>query len=622
MSICLARDLRDHEVVSQVQSLFLNWQNVKFDDQKSILRFISYEGQKATTSYILDEPPPITDHLLLNSPMALWKITGGTVYDPKHGADGRVQDIWIDGSQVTSPPSDPAVKPSRTLDAQGLVIMPGGVDMHCHIAGPKVNVARKMRPEDKRVAPPIKRTQLTRSGTGGSVPSTFATGYLYAGMGYTTAFDAAIPPLFARHAHEELHDTPVLDKGFYVLVGNNHYCMQQIKAGETDRLRAYVAWLLGATRAYALKLVNPGGVEVWKQGGGNVFSIDDNVPDFNVTPRQIIREIARTAQDLGLPHAIHIHCNNLGLPGNWITTLDTMKAVEGHRAHLTHIQFHSYGGDPNETERFGSQVQPLANYVNSHPNLTVDVGQVMFGETTSLTGDGPLGYFLHQITGRKWFSADSEMEEGCGIVPITYKDRSFVHAMQWAIGLEWFLSVEDPWRVVLSTDHPNGGNFQAYPQIISLLMSHQRRLEMLAQVHPRVQNRSMLKDMDREYSLYEIAIITRAGPARILGLDNKGHLGPGADADITLYQPDDDRERMFQFPRYVIKAGQIVIDDGSFSASPNGKTFYVAPSFDEGAIPDIQQWFETHYTIQFANYPIDPRTIPYATAVPLRTVNG
>ena len=547
--------------------------------------------------------------------MSIWKITGGNVYDPKNGVDGEVRDIWIDGSRIVAAPADPDLKPERTLDARGLVIMPGGVDMHCHIAGPKVNVARKMRPEEKRLAPPIKRTTHTRSGTGGSVPSTFATGYLYAGMGYTTAFDAAIPPLFARHAHEELHDTPLLDKGFYVLVGNNHYCMQQIKENEGNRLRAYLSWLLGATRAYALKLVNPGGVEVWKQGGGNVHTIEDSVGEFDVTPRQIIREVAQAAQELALPHAVHIHCNNLGLPGNWTTTLDTMKAIDGYRAHLTHIQFNSYGGDPNNTARFGSKVQPLAQYVNDHPNLTVDVGQVMFGETTSLTGDGPLGYYLHKVTGRKWFSGDSEMEEGCGIVPITYKDKSFVHAMQWAIGLEWFLSIDDPWRVVLSTDHPNGGNFQAYPQIVSLLMSRALRKEMLEQVHPWVRQRSALREMDREYSLYEIAIVTRAGPAKILGLEQKGHLGPGADADITLYQSDDDRLRMFQFPRYVVKAGQIIIDDGEFRASPDGRTFYVAPNFDEEVIPDIQQWFEKHYTIQFANYPISDRAIPHAEQV-------
>ena len=560
--------------------------------------------------------------------MSILVIKNGILYDPANGIDGQVRDVWIEDGRIVAAPSGPGPGPGasaradRTLDATGLVVMPGGVDMHCHIAGPKVNVARKMCPEDKRLATPIVRSAHTRSGTGGSVPSTFATGYLYAGMGYTTAFDAAIPPLFARHAHEELHDTPVLDKGMYVLVGNNHYCMQQIKAGETARLRSYLAWLLGATRAYALKLVNPGGVEQWKQGGGNVHAIDDEVDGFGVTARQIVREIGRSAAAMGLPHAVHIHCNNLGLPGNWQTTLDTMAAIEGSRAHLTHIQFHSYGGEPNETAHFGSKVQPLADYVNDHPNLTVDVGQVLFGETTSLTGDGPLGYYLHKVTGRKWFSGDSEMEEGCGIVPITYKDKSFVNAMQWAIGLEWFLSVKDPWRVVLSTDHPNGGNFQAYPQVVSLLMSSALRKQMLERVHPRVRKESPLNEMDREYSLQEIAIVTRAGPARILGLSHKGHLGSGADADITLYQPDDDRQRMFQFPRYVVKAGQVIIDDGEFQGAPNGRTFYVAPPHDPETIPDIRDWFEQYYTIQFANYPLDEYAVESAEAVPCRPDGG
>src|SRR5438309_10979867 len=126
--------------------------------------------------------------------------------------------------------------------------MPGGVDMHAHIAGPKVNVARKMRPEDKRKAPPVRRTPFTRSGTTGSVPSTFATGYLYAGLGHTTAFDAAIPPLGARHAHEELHDTPLIDKRVFVLFGNNHYVLRQVAANERETLRAFAAWLLAAAQ--------------------------------------------------------------------------------------------------------------------------------------------------------------------------------------------------------------------------------------------------------------------------------------------------------------------------------------------------------------------------------------
>src|SRR5262245_6686958 len=230
--------------------------------------------------------------------MTLLKITNGTVYDPANGIDGVVQDIWIQDGKVIAPPAQPDVRPDKVLDATGLVVMPGGVDMHAHIAGPKVNVARKMRPEDKRKAPPVRRTPWTRSGTGGSVPSTFATGYLYAGLGYTTAFDAAIPPLGARHAHEEFHDTPVIDKGFLVLFDNNHYVLRSIARNEPQKLHAYAGWLLSAAKGYGMKLVNPGGVEAWKEGAGNVNGLDTPVEKFGVRPRQIITALAQTAMDL------------------------------------------------------------------------------------------------------------------------------------------------------------------------------------------------------------------------------------------------------------------------------------------------------------------------------------
>jgi formylmethanofuran dehydrogenase subunit A len=544
----------------------------------------------------------------LNRNMTLLKIANGAVYDPANNIDGVVMDLWVRDGKIVAPPvadTPGSPIPDKTLDAAGLVVMPGGVDMHAHIAGPKVNVARKMRPEDKRRAPMIMRTPFTRSGTTGSVPSTFATGYLYGGMGYTTAFDAAIPPLGARHAHEEFHDTPIIDKGFFILMGNNHYALKAIADKDPQKLNAFAAWLLDSAKAYAIKLVNPGGVEVWKEGAHNVHSLDDNVPAFHVTPRQIIQGLAQTAMDLGLPHPVHIHCNNLGLPGNWKTTLATMDALEGRRAHLTHIQFHSYGGGDEDEGTFCSHVSQLADYVNAHKNLTVDVGQVMFGETTSMTGDGPLGYYLHKVLGRKWFNGDTEMEAGCGIVPITYKDKSTIHALQWAIGLEWYLLVNDPWRIGMSTDHPNGGSFLAYPEIVQLLMDRTYREEILKRVPAKVRERCILKDLDREYSLYEIAIITRASPARMLGLKHKGHLGVGADADITIYTPSKDKKAMFELPRFVIKAGEIVVEQGEIRAVVEGRTQHVAPGFDAGMMPDIQKWFEAYYTIQFANYPVD-----------------
>lgn len=545
-------------------------------------------------------------------------IAGGTVYDPANGVDGQVRDLWISDGRIVEAPTDPAVRPARTIDARGLVVMPGGIDMHCHIAGPKVNVARKMRPEEKRRSELLHSTSVTHSGTMGSVPSTFATGYKYIGLGYTTAFDAAIPPLGARHAHEEFEDTPCLDKGFYVLMGNNHYVMQSLQRNSPEQLKTFVAWLLASTKGFAAKLVNPGGVEVWKSHqAGNVSGLDQKVDHFEVTPRQIIQGVAQAVDALRLPHSVHIHCNNLGMPGNWSTTLETMQSLEGHRGHITHAQFHSYGGGDADENTFNSKVAPLAEYVNSHPNLTVDVGQVLFGETTSMTGDGPLGYYLSKVYGGKWFSGDTEMESGCGITPIKYRNKSLVHALQWAIGLEWYLLVEDPWRVVMSTDHPNGGSFLAYPQIIRLLMDRTYRQDILKSCHPLVRERSMLADLTREYTLNEIAIITRAGPARILGLKTKGHLGPGADADITIYTPHENKETMFEMPRTVIKSGRVLVDQGEIRETLIGKTLHVDPDYDREMEPAIQDWFEKYYSIRWRNYPVDLSYLHESAVVPM-----
>ncbi len=543
---------------------------------------------------------------------SMLRIVNGRVYDPINGVDGEVRDICVkDGKIVEDVPPE-----ARRIDASGMVVMPGGVDIHCHIAGPKVNLARKLQPEDHRfdVHP---RTPFTRSGSGGTVPSTFATGYRYAMLGYTTAMEAAVPPLGARHTLEELHDTPIIDKGFFVLLGNNVLLYQLLKEGRREEFRHAVAWWLNAARAYTPKLVNPGGAEPWKERNANVTDLDEEIATFGLTPRQVIEALVDTANELGLPHPAHIHCNNLGVPGNYKTTLETMRTLEGRRAHITHIQFHSYGGEPGG--RMTSKAPEIAEYINKHPEISADVGQVMFGRATGMTADAPLAWMLHQVSGNKWVNVDVEHESGCGIVPFVYQERNYVHALQWGVGLELFLLTEDPWRMVLSTDHPNGGSFLSYPRLIRLLMDREFRNEQIRAVNQRAMRETvLLDDLEREYTLYEIAIITRAGPARLLGLRDKGHLGVGADADITIYDEDEDKEKMFSTPRYVIKDGKVIIEDGELRADHEGRLLHVAPEYDPGVEEVIRPFFEEYYTIQFANYPVGEEYLHRHQVVPTR----
>ncbi len=527
------------------------------------------------------------------------RIVNGNVYDPINSIDNEIREICIKDGKIVDSVADDATR----IDALGMVIMPGGVDIHCHIAGPKVNLARKLQPEDHR-RDPHPGTAYTRSGTGGTVPSTFATGYRYATLGYTTAMEAAVTPIGARHTLEELHDTPVIDKGFYVLLGNNVFLQRLLKEGRHDEFRHAVAWWINSTKAYTTKLVNPGGDEPWKgKRNSNVTDLDEKSDVFDISPRQIIEAFVKTADDLGLPHPPHIHCNNLGHSGNYKTTLETMRTAGDKRLHIAHIQFHSYGGEPGKNPE--SKAVEIAEYINSHPNITCDVGQVMFGKATIMTADAPLAYMLRGISKNKWVNADTECESGCGIVPFSYQENIFVHALQWAIGLELFLLSKDPWRIILSTDHPNGGSFMNYPKLIRLLMDKEFRKEEIARVNQKAMDKCQLKDFDREYTLNEIAIITRAGPARALGLKNKGHLGIGADADVTIYDNQEDKELMFSAPRYVIKSGEMIIHNHEFKGDHIGRVLHVAPGYDETIAEKVRTFFEEYYSIEFDNYAVD-----------------
>ncbi|HEY2258216.1 MAG TPA: amidohydrolase family protein, partial [Solirubrobacteraceae bacterium] len=203
------------------------------------------------------------------------RISGAAIHDPANDVDGEVRELCLQDGKVVAEVGPEA----RRIDARGMVAMPGGVDIHAHIAGPAVNAARKLSPDDRR-HDLLDRTELLRSGTGGLVPSTFATGYRYSLLGYTTVVEAAAPPLAARHVLSELRDTPMIDKAFLILMGNNQVLFELIResgGAVTPQIRDAVAWWLQATGGYGVKLVNPGGVELWKQTGGDVGSLDDEV---------------------------------------------------------------------------------------------------------------------------------------------------------------------------------------------------------------------------------------------------------------------------------------------------------------------------------------------------------
>lgn len=525
----------------------------------------------------------------------LTRLTGARVFDPVNQLAGTVRDVWVRDGHICEAPTNPQAA-DRTIDLRQKVLMAGAIDIHSHIAGGNVNNARVLLPEQ----------HLALQARYADYPfmnarwSAFDVGYRYAEMGFTTVVEPAVLPLNAAQAHAELADIPIIDKAGLAIVGNDDFLLRLLRDGaDQERINDYIAWILHSTRCLGVKVINAGGATSFKLNQRQL-SLDEEVPMYGMTSRNILQAVQRAVVALGIPHPIHVHCNNLGVAGNVATAEATMEAAGGLPMHLAHIQFYGYG---NEGKRgFSSGASRLIAAMNRHPNVTIDVGQVLFGQTVTISGD-----VLRQFDARgiaspaKWTVWEAE-DGGGGIVPFNYRERNFVNSMQWAIGLEIFLLMDDPSRVFFTTDHPNGAPFTAYPDLFRLLMDRDYRDHCLQRIHPAAAEQSLLRHLSREYSFADIAEMTRAAPARLLGLPDRGHLTPGAVADIAVYHDNADRAAMFRHAHLVMKDGVVVVQDGRVTCATQGHVHAVAPPFDPGIETPLSNYFDRFHLCRMEHF--------------------
>ena len=529
------------------------------------------------------------------------KLQNARIYDPINRINGKIRDLYIKNNKIIDKPGR-GEKISKVINLKNKIIMAGGIDIHSHIAGGKVNLARLLLPEEHRKYLYSSSDKL-RSGSGLGTCSSFHIGYKYAKLGYTAVFEPATLPSNARSTIIEMSDIPFIDKGTYTVLSNDDFLLKLIqKKSNQKKINDYVAWILQSTKGLGIKIVNPGGINAFKFNQREL-DLDEKNKKYGITPRSILKVLTKSLIDLKAPHPIHVHGCNLGVPGNVNTTIKQISAVEGKPMHLTHIQYHSY--DNKGDKKFSSGANLLAENINKNKNITCDVGQIMFGQTVTASADTMSQYRNHHFAHpKKWICADIECDAGCGIVPFEYRDKNFVNSLQWAIGLELFLLIKDPWRIYLTTDHPNGAAFTAYPRIIKLLMDKSYRDNEFEKINKQAQKSSVLKNLKREYSLYDIAILTRAGPAKVLGLNNIGHLGLGAKANITVYNDKQDKEEMFEKPFMVLKDGEIIVKNGNIQKVFNGKFYTAETDYDKSIEKEIKPYFEKYMGRRMENFKI------------------
>ena len=526
----------------------------------------------------------------------LTRIAGGRIVDPANDRD-EVGDIWMRDGRIVEPPAGALA--GATYDAAGKIVMAGAIDIHSHIAGWNVNTARLLLSQKRKPGTsPAAAVPLARAQN-----STFETGCLYAAMGFTTVVEPAVSPHYALHAHIELADTPIIDKAILTILGNDDYLLGLLQAEEGNAaIEDYVAWTLEMSHGLGIKVVNAGGAAAFKDNVRS-FSFDDIVPSYGVSSRTIVKALQRAVDALGVPHPLHVHCNNLGLAGNVETALTTIAAAEGLPLHLAHLQFYGYGKEGDRG--FSSAAALLAEAVNANESVTIDVGQVMFGQTVTISSDVLRQFNARgRASPRKWLILDGD-SNGAGIVPYNYRRNDYYNAAQWAVGLELFLLIEDPSRVFFTTDHPNGAHFTTYPEIFALLMSRDLRAQWIAELPQAAMAVTTLPSITREYTLPEIATMTRSAPAKLLGLTDRGRLDPGAVADVAVYEDSKDRARMFRAAAYVFKDGELVVRDGNITRCRFGRSLTVKPERDRAIERRMHAYYEERYglALEFLKIP-------------------
>ena len=322
-------------------------------------------------------------------------LKNGIVYDPANEIKGEKKDVCFKDGKIVEDVSAAA----KEIDVTDKIVMPAGVDTHAHVAGPKLVLGRLYRPEDSRRGV-TQKTKNERGESGFSIPSCPTTGYRYSRMGYGTVCEAAMPPLEAKHTHEEICIIPNIDINPLTLFGNNWFILEMARENKIDEMAAFISAWLKITKGYGVKIVNPCGSEAWGWGM-NVHGYDDKPPYFDVTSREVVRALAKANEKLGLPHSIHIHPNDLGHPGNTNTTIETLDSlkdivksnskaasVRDQIVHCTHMQFHSYTG--TNWRDAGSGAEEVAKFLNHNKHVTGDIGQVTLDETNNKNTDAPM----------------------------------------------------------------------------------------------------------------------------------------------------------------------------------------------------------------------------------------
>lgn len=251
-----------------------------------------------------------------------------------------------------------------------------------------------------------------------------------------------------------------------------------------------------------------------------------------------------------------VHLPHLGEGEGFLTLESFLQKLGGRNCHISHLSHHCF-------ERSGKKLFPAAQkaarLLGKHQNVTFDSAPVTFGRAVILTAETELSDRIASAVKKETVGHPASPYRA---VPYEYRKERYIDSLLWINGMEFLLYLEDLSKLSLSVDFPSGGKVESYPFIIACLMDREKRNAFLDTLNQEAAKTSTLPSIKREYSLYDIARITRSSPAAACAVHNRGNLREGSVADIVLYDPRTDIEKMFANPRHVIMGGRPVTAAG------------------------------------------------------------
>lgn len=509
-------------------------------------------------------------------------IKNGIVFDPINNISGEKKDILIEAGKIVDKFKHTNSKDVRSIDASGKTVIPGAIDIHTHIASQQTNNIRLLGSKNKEFQQfwnGLTLDYLTKE---------------YVSKGYTFIVEANVFPSLAKQTIFNFGQIPILDKAMLINASNLWPLELEYQRGDIEKMSVFISDLLDLVKGFGIKVYNPFEAEEW-----DFKEIRDDISTsgrlYNFNALDVFRNMTKTVEHIGLPHSVHVHIDGYE---SEIGELNAIKVLEDIKTqglkpsqssqtkikrsqifHLAHASAYSFNDDTK-----------LINFFNSNDNFDLDLGFISFNPINPLiTSDRRLiNKYLDKKKTPKTppiikgaFESEGDHFETFR----TLKKNNSEYCRLWSNALNLALRIKDKWKLQFSINFPNYAHLTDIPEILSWLLNKNSRNTFMENMNNEFKQDNPIFSIENIFSINDLIIITRASPAKSLGLgDIKGNLGIGADADINilninLQEKDsasqiDEIKKAFSDIDTVIKNGIIVKQGEKINLNHKGALYW------------------------------------------------